>query len=354
MDFVVSREDLHRFQWLDGSEPEPGPGDALLKVDRFAFTANNVTYAVFGEAMSYWNFFPADPGWGRVPVWGFGEVVRSRCDGCSEGQHFYGYFPMSSHLLVRPDAISDSGFVDASAHRQELPPVYNQYTRTSNDPMYDARTEDQQMLFRPLFTTAFLLDDYLLADGFFGAEAVVLTSASSKTAMSLAFLLSRGGAGREVIGLTSPRNRSFVEGLGCYDRIVLYEEVSSLPVRPTAIVDMAGNGEVIGALHHHFGAQTKHSCQVGATHWERTKREEALPGAEPTFFFAPAQAQKRMKEWGGGGLQERVSAAWQGFAEATSGWIRVVPGSGRDAVERVYLETLDGRAKPDEGYVLSL
>ena len=354
MDFVVSREDLHNFQWVDRGEPELGPGDSLLRVDHFAFTANNVTYAVFGEAMSYWNFFPADPGCGRVPVWGFGEVVRSRCDGLEEGQRFYGYYPMSSHLLVRPDGVSGSGFMDASEHRQGMSPIYNQYARTSNDPMYDAETEDRQMLFRPLFTTAFLLDDYLCADGFFGAAAVVLTSASSKTAMGLASLLSRRDAHPEVIGLTSARNRSFVEGLGCYDRVVLYEEVSSLPVRPTAIVDMAGNGEVIAALHHHFGSETKHSCQVGATHWERTKREEGLPGPEPVFFFAPSQAQERIKEWGGDGLQERLTGAWQGFIEEASPWIRVVRGRGREAVERVYLETLDGRAKPDEGYVLSL
>ena len=211
LDFQVKRDAWAETRWETSVAPELGDGQVLFRIDRFAFTANNVTYAVFGEAMSYWNFFPADPGWGRVPVWGFGEVVRSRCDALEEGQRFYGYYPMSSHLLVRPNRVSDSGFMDASEHRQGMSPIYNQYARTSNDPMYDAETEDRQMLFRPLFTTAFLLDDYLCADGFFWAAAVVLTSASSKTAIGLASLLSRGDVHPEAVSythLTLPTNSS--------------------------------------------------------------------------------------------------------------------------------------------------
>ena len=36
------------------------PADALLvKVTRFAFTANNITYAVLGDQLKYWQLFPA-------------------------------------------------------------------------------------------------------------------------------------------------------------------------------------------------------------------------------------------------------------------------------------------------------
>ena len=52
-------------------------------MDAFALTTNNITYAVFGAAMQYWDFFPtADPDvWGCVPVWGFAEVVETTSDG---------------------------------------------------------------------------------------------------------------------------------------------------------------------------------------------------------------------------------------------------------------------------------
>ena len=62
---------------------------------------------------------------------------------------------------------------------------------------------------------------------------------------------------------------------------------------------MAGDGPVVRALHHHFGDDMKHSCIVGVTHWEqRAQPGEELPGAPPTFFFAPTQLQKRTQDWG--------------------------------------------------------
>jgi hypothetical protein len=31
-----------------------------FRVEKFALTANNITYAAFGEAMNYWGFYPAE------------------------------------------------------------------------------------------------------------------------------------------------------------------------------------------------------------------------------------------------------------------------------------------------------
>lgn len=358
-DFVVDRSDLRRCKLVPAAAPEEielADGQAVLRVQSFAFTANNVTYAVAGDMMSYWSFFPAAPGWGRVPVWGFGDVVRSRHDGLAEGERIFGYLPMSTHLMLAPERLTRSGFSDASPHRRALPAVYNQYTRVTADPSYAAEHEDQQMLFRPLFMTAFLLDDFLADNAFFGARAAVLSSASSKTAFGLAYLLHRARRGQcEVIGLTSPSNAAFVEGLGCYDRVVTYDRIRTLPQEMTvAFVDMAGDGTVTSAVHHHFGDDLKHSSVVGATHWEDRAPAASLPGAPPTFFFAPTQLQKRTQEWGPAGFQQRYAAAWRQFLAFVSPRIRVVRGRGPAAVERVYLETLEGRSRPDEGHVLSL
>ena len=359
VDFLVERGNLRHCKFVRAPGPDEvqlHDGEVLLEVATFAFTANNVTYAVAGDMMSYWNFFPAEAGWGKVPVWGFGDVIRSHHEGVTEGERVFGYFPMSTHLVVRPVRISRSGFVDGFPHRQTLPTVYNQYTRVAADPGYAAEHEDQQQLFRPLFMTAFLLEDFIADNDVFGAHAVVLSSASSKTAFGLAFLLRRNrGARCEVIGLTSPGNVAFVEKLGCYDRVVTYDRIGSLPPElPVVFVDMAGNGDVVRALHHHYRDNVKYSCIVGATHWERGTREADLPGAQPTFFFAPTQLHKRTQEWGAEEFQRRYGVAWRGFLEFTKSHIRVVSGRGQAAVERVYLETVEGRTKPDEGHILSL
>ena len=96
-------------------------------------------------------------------------------DGIATGERVYGYFPMGSHLVVTPDRLSSNGFVDASDHRAALPPVYNQYSRVPSD----GERERETCILRPLFTTSFLLDDWLDDHDMFGATSVILGSASS-------------------------------------------------------------------------------------------------------------------------------------------------------------------------------
>ncbi|HEU4429021.1 MAG TPA: DUF2855 family protein [Myxococcota bacterium] len=358
LDFLVKRDDLRTTEFVRGNDApqvDLAPGEAQLAIDQFALTANNITYAAFGDAMAYWQFFPARPGFGRIPVWGFADVARSRHERLREGERIYGYFPMSSHLSVRVDRVSDGGFVDAAPHRAKLPPVYNQYTRLGAE--HRAELEDAQMLFRPLFMTSFVIDDFLARRELFGARQIVLSSASSKTSLSLAFLLSRRAAPRaEVVGLTSPAHRAFVQRAGCYDRVAGYDEVGSLARSPAVYVDMAGNARVLAAVHAHFANELKHSCLVGATHWEARGggASDALLGPKPERFFAPDHIRAAIQALGAQAFSERVETSWRPFVESARGWITPSRHRGPDAVRAAYLEVLDNRARPDTGYVLSL
>lgn len=357
VDFLVRRDDLHRTMVAPAPAAPLADGQVRVKVDAFALTANNVTYAVFGDMLRYWEFFPAPEGWGRVPVWGFADVVESRHAGVAVGTRIYGYFPMSSYFVMQPGHVTASGFVDAVPHRQTLPPVYNSYLAAKTDPGYDPRQEDAQMLLRPLFMTAFLIDDFLEEQQFHGARAITLSSASSKTAIGLAALLSaRAGRAYEVIGLTSPSNTRFVTGLGYYDRVVPYDALDTLPSdRPLVFVDMAGNGAVRDAVHRRAGDQLRYSCAVGGTHWGQVAPAPSdLPGAPPTFFFAPDRIRQRSEEWGMGELQARMGTAWKRLVGDLGRWLTVQRSRGPAAVERVYRAALDNTADPSIGSVLSL
>jgi hypothetical protein len=354
LDFVVDRSDLRRTAFLpgrqaDGTELEPG--EILMRVDRFAFTANNITYGAVGEMIGYWRFFPAPEPWGRIPVWGFADVLRSRHDAVTAGERLYGYFPMSTHLVLQADHVSPAGLIDASAHRAGLPPIYNAYTRVSADPAYDRTREAEIALFRPLFTTSFLLADFLAEERFFDARSVVLSSASSKTALGLALL---AGSGHEVVGLTSAAHVSFVARTGYFTTVLPYDRVDTLPREARAVfVDFAGNGAVVSAVHRHLGPGLAYSARVGVTHWERMTAPGELPGPAPVFFFAPDRARKRIEDWGAAAFQTRVGDAMRRFL-ASTGWLRVVEGKGQAAVESVYRAMLEGAADPAEGHVLSV
>jgi hypothetical protein len=353
VDFEVRRSDLRDHRTLTGDRPSIGPGQVLLHVDHAALTANNITYGAFGDAMGYWKFFPSpDPDWGRIPVWGFADVEASTVDGVTEGERVYGYLPMSTHLVVEPDRIAPRSFVDGVTHRQPLPPVYNQYTRMPD--RTDERDEHLHAVLRPLFTTSFLIDDFLDAERRFGAASVVIASASSKTALALAAILA-GRGDLEVVGLTSERNAGFVADVGYYDRTVVYGDVASLdPSVSTVLVDMGGDAAVLREVHGHFGTALRHSCQVGATHWEQVEFGVELPGPSPTLFFAPDRIRERVTDWGAAGFAERVDRAWDRFVESAAGWLEIVVHRGPEAVAAAFDEVVTGTVAPNQAYVVAL
>ncbi len=354
LDFLVNKADWKQHRFDAAPAPAIGDGQVLFRVDRFAFTANNISYAVAGDLLGYWRFFPAPDGWGRIPVMGFADVVDSKHPGVAVGTRCFGFHPMSRYLVIEPSAVGAGGIVDGAPHRKGIAPVYNTYSPAAGDALYRPEHEDALMLMRGLFLTSFLADDFL-ADRGFGEQAVVISSASSKTAIALGFLVSKTGRAR-AIGLTSPRHLEFVRGLGCYDEVVPYDAIPSLDAaRPAVYVDMAGSNAIRHSVHAHFGSQLRHSCTIGATHWEeRSGGDEGLPGPKPEFFFAPGQIQKRSAEWGPHELQQRLASSWSDFRAFSEGWLKVKRSSGRDAVERVYEDTLEGRTDPQEGQVLSL
>ena len=347
IDILTNKADLRDLRAVD-VQPEPlGEGQVRLRLDRFALTANNVTYSAFGEMFSYWKFFPGPEGFGRSPVWGFAEVEESRSDAVKVGQRVWGYYPLGTHLVVTPIKAGPHGFVDGAEHRRGLPPVYNQYLLVQPG---DARSEALTALFKPLFTTSFVIDDQFEANGFYGAETVLFASASSKTALGAAWLMRRRKA-VQVVGLTSPRNVALTEKTAAYDRVVTYAEVAELAKRPTAFVDMAGDSAVQMAVHTHFADALKASVSVGATHWDAPRAAATLPGPAPTFFFAPDVIVARTKEWGNDVFQSKVEAAQAAFLASAAAWLEVDEARGVDATIAAWRALVDGRANPEQGLI---
>jgi hypothetical protein len=362
---LLIRKDQLATTRLHTATDEPlADGQVRVRIDGFALTSNNITYAAFGDAMSYWQFYPTgEEDWGSIPVWGFASVVQSLHPGVAVGERLYGYWPMASGAVLSPGRLSPERFADVAEHRAALPAVYNQYFRCASDPLYTADTEDLQALLRPLFITSWLIDDFMGDNDFFGAKTMLLSSASSKTAYGTAFQLHQrhDSEGIEVIGLTSPANVAFCESLGCYDRVVTYDALDTIAAdTPCVYVDFAGNGALRNAIHERF-ANLKYSSSIGGTHVEQLAAKGAgkdLAGPRATLFFAPAQIKKRTGEWGADEFGRRMVAAWHHFLASVTGaknpWLHAEHHDGGEAVQAAYAHVLAGKGDPRTGHILSL
>jgi len=355
---LVRKDRLDDARLCTAEDSALADGQVRVRVDSFALTANNITYAAFGQAMDYWRFFPAaEEGRGIIPVWGFGTVVQSTHAAVAVGERLWGYWPMAGSAVLQPDRVSPAGFSDAAPHRAGLHAVYNQYLRCSSDPFYTPDSEDVQAILRPLFVTSWLIDDFMADNDFFGAHTLLLSSASSKTAYGTAFQLKQR-PGLEVVGLTSAGNRAFCQSLGCYDRVLAYEDLDRLPADTECVyIDYAGNAQLRHDIHHRF-ARLRYSCSVGGTHVEQLGGARDLPGPRATLFFAPAQVKKRQGDWGAGELGSRLVRSWHAFrAQATdpaAPWLRVQRHEGAEAALAAYREVLAGRGSPQLGHIVSL
>lgn len=344
-DLLIDRKDLRKTQLSEGAVPaDLADGEVLLAVESFALTANNITYGAMGDAFGYWKFFPAPDGWGRIPVWGFARVIASKAEGIAPGLRLFGYLPMSTHFTMRLVPSRD-GFVDRAAHRAELPPTYNAYNAAPETP-----TDDYRSLLRPLLMTSFLLDDFLSEDA--GVKTLVLSSASSKTAMGLAWFARRRGL--KVVGLSSPGNLASLEPMGLYDQVLAYDAAGGLKTGPGSVyVDFAGNRSVTEAVHTALGADLARSVIVGGTHWEAPRgAPQPLPGPQPALFFAPDQIRKRAGEWGMETLNDRFA---KGLADFVAGapWLKLVRHAGAEGLQTAYTDVLEGRVSPDEGHIIT-
>lgn len=334
-----------------------GEGEILAWIDRFAFTANNITYGVVGDQLGYWRFFPSAgddaEGWGLIPVWGFADVVRSNVADVPEGERLFGYFPPATHLVLTPTRIAPDRFVDGAAHRSELPAGYNLYRRVNAEPGYDRATDAERMLFWPLHVTSFCLWDALQDKAWYGAEQVIVVSASSKTSIGLAYGLDMDEAAPPAVAVTSGRNREFVEKLGLYEATVTYDALGDIDAsRPAVIVDMSGNDSVLEKLDEHLGDNMKFCLRVGVTH-----RDEAGSGKRlerSSFFFAPSHIEKRMKDWGPAAFFEKSTEFVRSTSARSRDWLKIRPVEGLPGLQAIFDDVANGRIAADEGLIVEM
>lgn len=362
-EFQTNKADITKSRLVKTPASTVGDNEVLVKVDRFAFTANNITYAAMGEPLQYWQFFPPHDDnidnndntekWGIIPVWGFADVIKSNHPELPIGERLFGYFPPADDLVMKPTKMTPMGLSDGSAHRAQLPPTYNMYQRVNHEPGYYKASDNQRMLLFPLHMASFCLYDLLKSNEWFGAEQVVIISASSKTSTGLAYGLMDDKDAPHIIGLTSEHHLDFVNSIDAYDSVLSYDTLEQIDAtKPTVIVDMSANAELLSRLHKHLGDNMRYTSNVGLTHWDEARGADGIIKERSHQFFAPSYMQQRMKDWGFDEFNERsMSYIMQSVAKTTP-WLDIKKIEGIEGLSEVYKDVCDGKIGPDEGLMV--
>jgi hypothetical protein len=355
-DIQIRRDDLRMARVVDVAPPPLPEGAARLRLDLFALTSNNITYAAMGKGeLGYWDFFPGPEGWGHPPVWGFATVTHSNAPGVEANNRFYGYFPMSESVDVIPVKAGPRGFVDGAAHRRDKAPVYNHYLNTAADTVYDAAFEPEQAIFRPLYGTGWWVAD-CVHRGLPSPRTVVFSSASSKTALATAHQMRRLGDA-QLVALTSAGNESYVRETGLYRETCAYDATESISAdAPAVYLDFLGRDSQTAAVHRVLGANLVRSILIGATDW-RSKPggvqapSVALEGPRPEFFFVPDYAGTRLKS--DPSLSVAMLADLKTFIAASRSFVVTRRLTGVEAIRETWMRLAGGAVPPRDGMVLS-
>jgi uncharacterized protein DUF2855 len=344
-ELLFKRDDLTAKEVREVEAAELEAGEVELAVERLALTMNNVTYARWGAIppLNFWDAFPApDPVLGRLPVWGFASVSRSNHPGYAEGDRFFGFLPSSSHHVVRPEPAS-RGFVDTTPGRYFAHPWYQTFQPAG---AADHR-DDRRTLLRPVYPASFHVAGFIAGQAGDGLT-VLITSASSKVAIGIAHRL-RGNANVRTIGLTGGGHAGFLTGLGVFDEVTTYDELPSVPAGPVVCVDLAGDAQVLTAIHGKFRAGLAHIALLGWTHGAQPPPE--LTDPTPELFFTPAVEGATIEAEGEDAFFTRYHAAEDEFIDATESWLTVEAGSGPEAVAAVFRSLADG-THPANGFTI--
>ena len=316
----IDRDDIAQAAIVAEPEAPLPEGGLEVAIDLFALTANNVTYAALGKALRTVRQ--------RHGLLGF--LRRTGCPGPAarmglRHRHAFGSPRHRDRRAIlwllaarQPRGAAARSCERRRLHRDHPAPhrvagAYNQYQRLSALTDHDPADHDWWPVYRPLYLTGWLIADQMEDNGDYGAEQVVVAAASSKTALGFAHAMREREERPDLIALVSPASEQFVRDSKLYDRVIRYGEAIRIDEdMDTAFVDFAGKPRVTKLVHEHFGTSLHLSLIVGKGIGMRRAPKGSCRGRADRLL-APAQLQKRSKDWGGDGLRERIGAAWSGF-----------------------------------------
>jgi hypothetical protein len=212
-----------------------------------------------------------------------------------------------------------------------------------------------------------------------GADLILISSASSKTAFCLAYCVQKRIARKgipsstKIVGLTSEGNIKFTQGLGLYHEVLTYDQLnpSSIPSGQKGIfIDLTGNPKLQVQILSDFKSTFVAAVNLGVTtltpdadteplnDWSKgTAFGDAKPSTGPVRmepFFMPEWLACRRQQFSISEITSVQMEAWSNLMRDCKDWVKIERVFGGEAVQAVYNGAVKGGLGPETGYILSL
>ncbi len=384
------RDDIKETVVLRDELPPLEQSEIRLRVDKIGLSANNLFYAQMGEApfLKFFAVYPlgdSNKHLANVPAWGVATVTESRNPEFSAGDRFRGFLHMTNVVQMKARRTPE-GFTAYGGDRDKINPAYNGFLTVDPDGHSPIRGSGQKadlaMASAPGAGSGFIMAELLRMNDFYGANSVVLSSASSKLSLATALLLRKErdeGRLEKIVGYTAETNADFVRSTELYDDVVTYD--AGLPGDEHLrhlLVDVAGDAQI----YKRSQAKFVKAFAVGGTHSDAESSVFTAFGPSgflkmiaemmgPAFikkwaarnlrpklemFFAPSVIQDLLARWGREEMDARSDAALTAFVDAAvdGGWIKVSRSETPEAAQAAYRRIVEGRVPPSEAVILAL
>ncbi|KAL2855240.1 hypothetical protein BJX68DRAFT_274188 [Aspergillus pseudodeflectus] len=151
----------------------PLPASSIrVRASLLSLSSNNLTYALLGDMLHWWDTYPVPDNapapyndraaWGIVPAWGFATVLESTIPEIASGTKIWGYWPASAHVvdltLSKNKDDPETHWIETSAHRTSLLPLYNRYIISTSA---DETRHAWESAVRPIWQCGYVLSEYV-------------------------------------------------------------------------------------------------------------------------------------------------------------------------------------------------
>ena len=263
--FVSKKDSLKKLELLqtetDGASSTEAAPAVSFKIVKGSMTANNKFYWSFGEKppFSFNKCYPINAktsklienhelsaeGYVHPVVWGIAEVTSTTIEGVEVGSQYMAMLPIGESVSFAKAEVQGDGNIVVD--RPSTFAAYNNFVKIDTDnAMASSEYSDLALACMPGIVTGYGLYFRMLQYNCYGADNIVVTSASSKVALAMALYMKNDSdkkfKDKKIIGYTSSSNIEFCKRTGLYDTVLSYDEV--LPSQEYVMIDIAGRGNV--------------------------------------------------------------------------------------------------------------